>query len=53
MIFDDSFNIFTGLFAIGRDIEYQELTLRFRDCTWKLVERKEQEELANAGKETL
>ena len=30
----------------GRDIEYQELTLRFRDCSWELVERKKQAELA-------
>ena len=34
------------LFVTGRDIEYQELTLRFRDCSWELVERKEQAELA-------
>jgi hypothetical protein len=34
------------LYAIGRDIEYQELTLRFCDCSWELVERKEQEQLA-------
>ena len=35
-----------ALYAIGRDIEYQEFTLRFRDCSWELVERKEQEQLA-------
>lgn len=35
-----------ALYAIGRDIEYQELTLRFRDCSWELVERKSQEQLA-------
>lgn len=34
------------LFVTGRDIEYQELTLRFRDCSWELVERREQAELA-------
>ncbi|MBD5095310.1 MAG: AAA family ATPase [Subdoligranulum sp.] len=36
------------LYAIGRDIEYQEFTLRFRDCSWELVERKSQEQLAAA-----
>lgn len=36
------------LYAIGRDIEYQEFTLRFRDCNWELVERKGQEQLAAA-----
>lgn len=35
-----------ALYAIGRDIEYQEFTLRFRDCSWELVERKSQEQLA-------
>ncbi len=30
----------------GRDTPYQEFTLRFRDCSWELVERKEQEQLA-------
>ena len=37
-----------ALYAIGRDIEYQEFTLRFRDCSWELVERKSQEQLAAA-----
>ena len=36
------------LYAIGRDIEYQEFTLRFRDCSWELLERKGQEQLAVA-----
>ena len=36
------------LYAIGRDIEYQEFTLRFCDCSWELVERKSQEQLAAA-----
>ena len=36
------------LYAIGRDIEYQEFTLRFRDCSWELVERKSLEQLAAA-----
>ncbi len=35
-----------ALYAIGRDIEYQEFTLRFRDCSWELVERKSQVQLA-------
>ena len=30
----------------GRDTPYQEYTLRFRDCSWELVERKTQEQLA-------
>ena len=34
----------------GRDTPYQEFVLRFRDCSWELVERKEQEQLA---KETI
>ena len=37
-----------ALYAIGRDIEYQEFTLRFRDCSWELVERKSQEQLVAA-----
>ena len=28
------------LLACGRDVEYQELTLRFQDLKWELVERK-------------
>ncbi len=34
------------LYVTGRDTPYQEFTLRFRDCNWELVERKEQEQLA-------
>ena len=37
------------LYATGRDIEYQEFTLRFRDCSWELLERKGQEQLAAAS----
>ena len=28
------------LYVTGRDTPYQEYTLRFRDCSWELVERK-------------
>ncbi|MEH2933503.1 AAA family ATPase [Acutalibacter sp. JLR.KK004] len=38
------------LYVTGRDTPYQEFKLRFRDCSWELVERKEQEQLA---KETI
>lgn len=34
------------LYVTGRDTPYQEFVLRFRDCTWELVERKTQEQLA-------
>lgn len=34
------------LYVTGRDTPYQEYTLRFRDCSWELVERKTQEQLA-------
>lgn len=34
------------LYCVGRDMPYQEMTLRFRECNWELVERKEQAELA-------
>ena len=34
------------LYVTGRDTPYQEFMLRFRDCSWELVERKEQEQLA-------
>ena len=34
------------LYVTGRDTPYQEFKLRFRDCSWELVERKEQEQLA-------
>lgn len=37
------------LYATGRDIEYQEFTLRFRDCSWEILERKGQEQLAAAS----
>ena len=33
------------LYVTGRDTPYQELTLRFRDCSWELMERKEQEQI--------
>ena len=33
------------LYVTGRDTPYQEFTLRFRDCSWELVERKEQEQI--------
>ena len=33
------------LVATGRDIPYQELTLRMTNCIWELVERKDQEAL--------
>ena len=36
------------LLACGRDVEYQELTLRFQDLKWELVERKETEEIRKA-----
>ena len=38
------------LYVTGRDTPYQEFTLRFCDCSWELVERKGQEQLA---KETM
>lgn len=34
------------LYCVGRDMPYQEMTLRFRECSWELLERKEQAELA-------
>ena len=34
------------LYCVGRDIEYQEFVLRFRECSWEMVERKGQEQLA-------
>lgn len=34
------------LYCVGRDTPYQEFTLRFHACSWELVERKEQEQLA-------
>ncbi len=36
------------LFVTGRDTPYQEFTLRFRDCSWELVKRQTQEQLAEA-----
>ena len=33
------------LYVTGRDTPYQEYTLRFRDCSWELVERKGQEQI--------
>lgn len=34
------------LYVTGRDTPYQEFVLRFHDCSWELVERKTQEQLA-------
>ena len=34
------------LYCVGRDVEYQEFTLRFRECAWEMVERKGQRQLA-------
>lgn len=34
------------LYCVGRDIEYQEFILRFCACSWELVERKGQGQLA-------
>ena len=34
------------LYATGRDTPYQEFVLRFRDCSWELVEQMTQEQLA-------
>ena len=39
------------LLACGRDVEYQELTLRFQDLKWELVERKNTEEIRKADTE--
>ena len=36
------------LLACGRDVEYQELTLRFQDLKWELIERKNTEEIRKA-----
>ena len=36
------------LLACGRDVEYQELTLRFQDLKWELVEHKNTEEIRKA-----
>lgn len=36
------------LYVTGRDTSYQEFVLRFRDCSWELVERKTQEQIAEA-----
>lgn len=33
------------LYATGRDIEYQELSLRFKNCEWSLIDRKRKEEI--------
>ncbi len=37
------------LYAIGRDIEYQELSLRVQNCEWLLIDRKWKEEIAKAA----
>ena len=34
------------LYVTGRDTPYQEFTLRFHDCSWELVERRTQEQIA-------
>lgn len=34
------------LYSIGRDIEYQELSLRFQNCEWSLIDRKRKEGIA-------
>ena len=36
------------LYVSGRDVEYQEMTLRFRDLVWELVERKDSKDIHNA-----
>ena len=36
------------LLVSGRDVEYQELTLRFNDLVWELVERKNSEDIHKA-----
>ena len=36
------------LYVTGRDTPYQEFKLRFRDCSWELVERQTQEQVAVA-----
>ena len=36
------------LLACGRDVQYQELALRFQDLKWELVERKNTEEIRKA-----
>ena len=36
------------LLVSGRDVEYQELTLRFQDLKWELIERKNTEEIRKA-----
>lgn len=33
------------LYVTGRDIEYQEITLRFNDCKWELISIEKQEEI--------
>ena len=36
------------LYVSGRDVEYQEMTLRFQDLVWELVERKDSDEIHRA-----
>lgn len=36
------------LYVSGRDVEYQEMTLRFRDLVWELVERKDSNDIHKA-----
>ncbi|MBR0351516.1 MAG: AAA family ATPase [Clostridia bacterium] len=33
------------LYMTGRDVEYQEFTLKFENCNWELVERQKQEDI--------
>ena len=37
---------YATLSLTGRDIEFQELKLRFNDCSWELIEKTSAEELA-------
>lgn len=37
---------YATLSLTGRDVEFQELKLRFSDCSWELIEKKSAEELA-------
>ncbi len=36
------------LYVSGRDVEYQEMTLRFRDLVWELVDRKDSDDIHKA-----
>ena len=41
-------NTDTVLYVSGRDVKYQEMTLRFRDLVWELVERKDSDDIHKA-----